>query len=137
METAPAGIRPEAVGRVLTLPAVGGLATTLLWGGHIALRASHPPGAPARLVVTGLLILAFGLYIGGLVRLSLALDEFHRRLQLLALSIAFPASLVLAFAVGFVSAENVPLGSLDLRDLPMLMILTYLVGLFVAWWRHR
>jgi uncharacterized membrane protein (DUF441 family) len=88
------------------------------------------------LLVTGLLVAAFGLWVSGHVQLSRAVDEFQRQLQLMALSIAFPVSLVAGFGISFFAAEGVPMG-IEPRDLPGVMLFAYLIGILVAWWRYR
>ncbi len=128
------GSRP--VLRLPWLSLAGGVATTALWIVHMALREHYAPGDPWRLLTTALLVGAFGLFVGGLVQVARALDEFQRQVQLVALSIAFPVSLVAAFGVSFLAAEGV-LGSLDPRDLPLVMLLAYGLGLVVAWRRFR
>ena len=114
----------------------GGGLTVVLWGVHMAIRDNHAPGDPSRLVATTLLVIAFGLFVAGQAQLARALDEFQQRLQLVALSIAFPVSLVAAFAVSFFAGEGV-LRGLDPRDLPAVMLLAYAVGLITAWRRYR
>jgi len=122
--------------RAMAPAMVGGLTTAGLWCVHIALRENLSPGDPWRLLVTGLLVAAFGLWVAGYVQLSRTLDEFQRQRQELALSIAFPVSLVAAFGVSFFAGEGVPLG-MDPRDLPAVMIVAYLMGIVIAWWRYR
>ena len=120
----------------LVFALVGALATIVLWGVHISLRDTHAPGDPWRLVVTGLLVAAFGLWVSGHVQLSRAMDEFHRQVQLMALSIAFPISLVAGFGISFFAAEGV-LRGIEPRDLPGVMLFAYMLGLLIAWWRYR
>jgi hypothetical protein len=122
--------------RLPWLSLVGGVATTALWVVHMVLRDHYAPGDPWRLFTTALLVGAFGLFVGGQVQVARALDEFQRQVQLVALSIAFPVSLVGAFAVSSFAAEGV-LGSLDPRDLPLVMLLAYGFGLLLAWRRFR
>lgn len=107
------------------------------WTAHIVLREmGYPPGDKLRLAVTAILIACFGFAIYAYARLFRNLDEFHRQVQLMALSIAFPLSLVAAFAVGFLRGEGFFLRA-DSRDLPLVMILTYAVGMALAWRRYR
>jgi hypothetical protein len=82
------------------------------------------------------LIVAFGITIWTHVRLSASLDEFNRQVQYLALTIAFPVSLVAAFAIGYLAGEGV-MTRFDPRDLPLVMILAYGLGFAVAWRRYQ
>ncbi|MFQ5776716.1 MAG: hypothetical protein ACE5IP_01770, partial [Terriglobia bacterium] len=80
---------------------------------------------------TALLIAGFALLVAAEVRLIHRLDEFQRHVQLLALAIAFGCSLVAVMGVGFFRAEGF-FQKADPRDLPGLMMLSYLVGLVIA-----
>ena len=99
-----------------------------------------PPSARALpwhvLVLTAALIAAFGVTIWIHVRLSASLDEFNRQVQYFALAIAFPVSLVAAFAIGYLAGEGL-MTRFDPRDLPLVMILTYFISFAVAWRRYQ
>lgn len=111
--------------------------TVALWAVHIYMREALRllPGDPIRLVATALLVLSFSWVVLEYVRVSRKMDEFHRRVQFLALAIAYPCSLVLIFAVGFFRAEGLLAGS-DPRDLPSLILLSGGLGYFIAWKRY-
>ena len=112
-------------------------ATILLWAAHIYAREflKLEPGDSVRLILTSALVLAFLWMVVEQVRLSRNLDEFHRQVQYLALGIAFPAALVLTFAIGFFRAEGLFAGA-DSRDLFMILILSYAAGWTIAWRRY-
>jgi hypothetical protein len=111
-------------------------ATILLWGIHIYLREflKLQPGDFMRLIVTSLLVVAFVWMILAQVRQSRKLDEFHRRVQCLALEIAFPVSLVALFAIGFFRGEGLFAGA-DSRDLFVVLLFSYAAGWMIAWKR--
>lgn len=117
------------------VPAI--LATVVMWGIHLYAREFMrlEPGNAIRLLVTSGLVLAFLWLVVEQVRQSRHLDEFHRQVQYLALGIAFPAALVLLFAIGFFHAEGLLAGA-DSRDLFMVMILSYAAGWMIAWRRY-
>jgi hypothetical protein len=112
-------------------------ATVLLWVAHLYAREfMHlPPGNALRLTITCALVLAFLWLVVEQVKQSRHLDEFHREVQYLALGIAFPASLVVLFAIGFFHAEGMFTGA-DSRDLFIVMIISYAIGLSIAWRRY-
>jgi hypothetical protein len=112
-------------------------ATVLFWGLHIYAREfmKLQPGHSGRLVLTAGLVLAFLWLVIEQVKQSRKLDEFHRQVQYLALGIAFPASLVVLFAIGFFRGEGLFTGA-DSRDLFMVLILAYAAGWTIAWRRY-
>ena len=79
---------------------------------------------------------AFGVTIWIHVRLSASLDEFNRQVQYFALAIAFPVSLVAAFAIGYLAGEGL-MTRFDPRDLPFVMVLAYAISFAVAWRRYQ
>ena len=117
------------------IPAI--IATIAMWSIHIYMREFMrlQPGDPVRLVVTTALVLAFLWLVIEQVRQSRHYDEFHRQVQYLALGIAFPAALVVLFAIGFFRAEGIFAGA-DSRDLFMVLILSYAAGWTIAWRRY-
>jgi hypothetical protein len=110
--------------------------TIALFLAQVYARETQPPGSLLRIVLTAALIAGFGVTIWTHVRLSASLDEFNRQVQYLALTIAFPVSLVAAFAIGYLAGEGF-LSRADPRDLPFVMILAYAISLGVAWRRYR
>jgi hypothetical protein len=116
------------------------LYATLLVGSalvaHLLLRETYAPGHPVRMLLTGLLIGSFALFVGAQVRLALSLDEFQRQVHLASLAIAYPIALVLVFGVGYLRAEGWFAGA-DPRDLWMLLLLPYAVGLAATWRRYQ
>jgi hypothetical protein len=108
-------------------------ATVLAWAAHIFFRRDFEPGDSIRLAATTIVILCFLWLILEQVRFLRNQDEFVRQVQCLALAIAFPATMVLLLTFGFFRAEGVSLlqGG-DPRDLPMIPMLTYAIGLTIA-----
>jgi hypothetical protein len=111
--------------------------TVLFWSLHIYAREflKLEPGHSFRLAVTAGLVLAFLWLVIEQVQQSRHLDEFHRQVQYLALGIAFPASLVVLFAIGFFRGEGL-FTAADSRDLFMVLILAYAAGWTIAWRRY-
>lgn len=118
-------------------PLVTALLTVVVWGAHIYAREGMAlePGAPLRLAITVALIAAFGAHVFVTVRMMRQFDEFTRAVHMTALAFAFPASLVIIFAIGFLGGEGLLAGR-DPRDLGMLMLITYAAGLVWAWRRY-
>ncbi|MBM3813502.1 MAG: hypothetical protein FJW20_17910 [Acidimicrobiia bacterium] len=125
--------QPDRFSRSVILTAAAVIAA---WSGHVALRQFYEPGHALRLAATAALIATFGGMIAALVRLIRGLDEFQRQVQLMALAIAFPASMVACFALGFLRAEGMFVNA-DPRDLPAVMLLCYAVGLGLAHRRYQ
>lgn len=103
---------------------------------HMLVRESYPPGHSIRLVLTSLMVLALASFIFVYSRMIASLDEYQRQIQLFALAIGFPLSLVLVWAIGYFRAEGLFQGS-DPRDLPMVMLIAYAVGYGFAWVKYR
>lgn len=123
--------------KAIPIPLVTAALTIIAWGVHIAIRegASLGPGAPARLVATGVLVLAFAAHVIATVRLMRQFDEFTKTIHLTAIAFAFPASMIVIFALGFFRAEGL-LGDMDARDLVGVMLVAYAGGLAWAWRRY-
>ena len=115
-------------------------ALSILTGGvgvvHILLRGVYPPGHPIRLIITALLVTVFASFIYFFARTISTLDEYQRQIHLFALAIGFPLSLVLAWAIGYFSAEGLLAGR-DPRDLPLVLLIPYGIGYAVAWLKYR
>lgn len=103
---------------------------------HIALRSYYPPGHTVRLVVTAVMMLALASFIFVYARLLASLDEYQRQIQLFALAIGFPLSLVFVWSIGYFRAEGLFQGS-DPRDLPVVMLLAYAIGYALAWMKYK
>lgn len=99
-------------------------------------RESYPPGHTVRLILTSLMMLALASFIFFYARMIASLDEYQRQIQLFALAIGFPLSLVLVWGVGYFRAEGFFQGS-DPRDLPMVMLIGYAIGYAFAWVKYR
>jgi hypothetical protein len=108
------------------------------WIGHLLVREvfPHPPGDPLRLFVTAGLLAAFSFFVFVQVRLTRSIDEFQRQVHLTALAFAYPAAVMLVFAIGFLRGEGLLAGA-DPRDLWMLLLLPYIGGYVVAARRYR
>lgn len=103
---------------------------------HILLRGYYPPGHPLRLLVTSVMIAGFASFIFLYVRLLARMDEYQRQIQLYALAIGFPLSLVTAWGIGYFHAEGLLAGR-DPRDLPLVLLIPDGVGFAAAWLKYR
>lgn len=103
---------------------------------HIFLRGVYPPGHPIRLLVTSLMLVGFASFIFFYARLLGKMDEYQRQIQLFALAIGFPLSLVTALGIGYFRAEGLLAGR-DPRDLPLVLLIPYGIGFLVAWLRYK
>lgn len=103
---------------------------------HILLRGFYPPGHSIRLLVTSLMLVAFASFVFFYARLLASMDEYQRQIQLFALAIGFPLSLVTAWGIGYFRAEGLLAGR-DPRDLPLVLLIPYAIGFLVAWLRYR
>jgi hypothetical protein len=103
---------------------------------HILLRGYYPPGHPLRLLVTSLMLLGFASFVFLYTRVLANMDEYQRQVQLYALAIGFPLSLVTAWGIGYFRAEGLLAGR-DPRDLPLVLLIPYAVGFAAAWLRYR
>ena len=121
----------------IPLPLVTTMLTIAALGAHIGVReaTSIPPGAPLRLALTAVLVIAFGTHIIVTARMMSKFDEFTRAVHLTAIAFAFPVSMVAMLAIGYFRAEGL-LSEMDPRDLVGLMLVAYGAGLFWAWRRY-
>jgi hypothetical protein len=99
-------------------------------------REFYVPGHPLRLLVTTLLLVSFAGFIFVYAKMLSNMDEYARQIQLFALAIGFPLSLVLVWGIGYFRAEGLLQGA-DPRDLPAVMLASYAVGFGVAWLKYR
>jgi hypothetical protein len=108
------------------------------WISHLLVREvfPHPAGDPVRLAVTAGLLAAFAFFVFVQVRLTRSIDEFQRQVHLTALAFAYPSSVILVFAIGFLRGEGLLAGA-DPRDLWMLLLLPYIGGYLVAARRYH
>ena len=123
--------------KAIPVPLITAALTVIAWAVHIGIRegTTLEPGAPIRLVATGVLVFTFAAHVVATIRLMRQFDEFTKTIHLTALAFAFPASMVLLFALGFFRAEGL-LSELDPRDLSAVMLLMYAAGLAWAWRRY-
>ena len=103
---------------------------------HVFLRGIYPPGHSIRLGVTALMMLGFASFIFLYARMLARMDEYQRQIQLYALAIGFPLSLVTAWGIGYFRAEGLLAGR-DPRDLPLVLLIPYAVGFAAAWLKYR
>jgi hypothetical protein len=103
---------------------------------HMVTREFYVPGHPLRLLVTTLLLVSFAGFIFVYAKMLSNMDEYARQIQLFALAIGFPLSLVLVWGIGYFRAEGLLQGA-DPRDLPAVMLASYAVGFGVAWLKYR
>lgn len=107
-----------------------GLVATLV--AHIFVReAGFAAGRGLRLALTAALIAAMVAFVVALVRVARTQDEYHRQVHQEALVVAFPVSLVLVFAVGYLRGEGVLAGR-DPRDLWLLLLVPYTLGFMLS-----
>jgi hypothetical protein len=103
----------------------------------VVLEVLAPPG-PVRLAAALLPVPAFAWFIVEEVRLLRRLDELERRIQLEALAVAFPLSVLLVFALGMLERAGLAVPTLErLRDVWALAFIPYALGLFLARRRYR
>jgi len=95
-------------------------------------------GPLVRLAVAGAAVVTLGFFLVAVVRLVRSLDELHRRVQLEALAIAYPTTLLLLFAVGQLERQGFTVWGFErLRDVWPLAVVPYFVGVALAWRRYR
>ena len=93
---------------------------------------------PMRLAVAALPVLAFAWFIVEEVRLVRGLDELERRIQLEALAVAFPLTVLVVFALGMLERVGLAVPAFEhLRDVWALAFLPYALGLLLARRRYR
>ena len=121
----------------IPIPLVTALATLAAVVAHIWVRegTTLEPGSPLRLLITGVLVAAFGSHVFATALAMRKLDEFQKTVHLNALAFAFPVSMIAMFALGYFRAEGL-LSEMDPRDLVGVMLLAYAGGLTWAWRRY-
>ena len=131
---------PTSEAPVRRAPRVGPAA--LLFGGLylVALLVAEVTSIPkpARIAIALLPIPAFAFFLAEWIRGIRRLDELERRVQLEALAIAFPLSLVLVMALGLIQRVT-PLDPADwsYRHVWPFLIGFYFFGLTLARRRYR
>lgn len=91
-----------------------------------------------RYVVALLPLPFFLMWLVGLLREMRAMDELQRRIQLEALGVAFPLTLVLIMTLGlFELARPLNPDNWSFRHVWQFLVLFYVIGLFVARRRYR
>ena len=118
-----------------------GIAATVLFVTYlasvIALKALAP-GPTGRLALALLPLGGFVFFIVAEVRLIRCLDEMQQRVQLEALSVAYPTTILLVFGLGFLERAGYEVPGFErLRDVWPLTVLPYWLGLALAWRRYR
>jgi len=82
------------------------------------------------------MVLGFASFIFLYTRMLSTLDEYQRQIQLYALAIGFPLSLITAWGIGYFRAEGLLAGR-DPRDLPLVLLIPYAIGFAIAWLKYR
>jgi hypothetical protein len=105
-----------------------GLGLVAVLFAHIFVReAGFAAGRGVRLAMTAAVIAAMVAFVVALASVARTQDEYHRQVHHEALAIAFPVSLVLVFAVGYLRGEGILAGR-DPRDLWLLLLVPYAFG---------
>ncbi len=90
------------------------------------------------LALIALTVACFGWFIFEEIRCLRALDEMHQRIQLEALAIAFPLSILLIVSLGLLQRViTLPAGDLSYRHVWPFLLAFYFVGLTIARRRYR
>jgi len=114
-----------------------GLGLMAVLAAHIFAReAGLAAGRGVRLALTAVLIAVMVAFVAALVRVARSQDEYHRQVHHEALAMAFPLSLVLVFAVGYLRGEGVLAGR-DPRDLWLLLLVPYALGFILSSRKYR
>jgi hypothetical protein len=108
----------------------------MLWILHFVTREALPAGDAGRLAVTVALLASLVALVWLQARLIRSKDEFTRSVHLSALAIAFPLSLLAVFAFGLLDGEGL-LDWFDTRDLPAVMLVSYVAGITLARRRYQ
>ncbi len=94
------------------------------------------PGAGAALSVVT--VVCFGWFIFEEIRCLRILDELQRRIQLEALAVAFPLSILLVVALGLAERQvTLSQGDLSYRHLWPFFVMFYFLGLAISRRRYR
>ena len=93
---------------------------------------------PQRVLVAAVPLAAFALFIVAEVRVIRRCDELEQRIQLEALAVAYPVSVLLVYGLGLLERAGVVIpGFSSLRDVWPLTVLPYFVGFALARRRYR
>lgn len=121
--------RPQPSSRLL----VASLACALSYMAAVAMQELLNLRGLAGLAVSLLPVAGFLFFILEEVRLLRGLDELHRRIQLEALAIGFPAAMLLLMFMGFLQrADLLPHALSTIRDVWGVLPVCYAIGLFFA-----
>lgn len=125
---------PRAGSQVLTASVTLVVAVVLAYAALETLTLSQP----LRVAIALLPWVAFAWFIAAEVRLVRGLDELQQRIQLQALAVAYPTSILLVFGLGLLERAGVVVsGFRDLRDVWPLTIMAYFIGLALARRRYQ
>jgi hypothetical protein len=114
------------------------IAFAVIYVASMLLLRFVPMSRGASIAVALLPLPVFAFYLVRWIRAIRSLDELQQRIQLEALAIAFPMSLLLILGMGLLQmADALPLGSRDYLRLWPAVFWLYFVGLFVARKRYR
>jgi hypothetical protein len=117
---------------------VAGVVLLVALVGAYAVLEAIPLSLPLRLLVAAAPLAAFGYFIATEVRTIRSTDELQQRIQLEALALAYPAAIMLIYALGLLERVGVLVpGFSSLRDVWPLAILPYFVGIVLAYRRYR
>jgi hypothetical protein len=114
------------------------IAFAVIYVGSMLLLRFLPMARGATIAVALLPLPVFGFYLVRWIRAIRSLDELQQRIQLEALAIAFPLSLLLILGMGLLQmVDALPLDLRDYLRLWPVVFWFYFIGLFVARKRYR
>lgn len=116
------------------------LAGAVWFGVYVAARfAVQESGLPdvARLAAAYIPLLAFFWFVWVVRRALGSVDELHRLIQLDALAMAFPTTMMVFMTTGLMELFHEGRLSLPLRDLWGILPVIYAICLAIAWRRYR
>ena len=133
MVPAPAATEPEEKSRrrppAMLLAGVGFMAAYFV---AVWMQETLSPPPAGAVAIALLPTAALALFIVTWVRASRELDELQQRIQLEALVVAFPGTILLAVFLGFLQRGGLLPEGTDLRDMWGFLPWPYFVGLLVA-----
>lgn len=127
---------PARQTRRLLLASIIGLGVAVF--GAYAVLEIFTLSPPLRGFVAAVPLAAFALFIVAEVREIRRCDELEQRIQLEALAVAYPVSVLLVYGLGLLERAGVVIpGFASLRDVWPLTVLPYFVGFALARRRYR